>query len=73
VDLRANQRWLRKQRRDLLATIPIDPFMHHVQLSVIEGVIDEMKTPAGAAEFMSWLRERKAAHAAFWATAYLRG
>jgi hypothetical protein len=57
----------------LLATTPIDPFMHHVQLAVIESVVNEMKMPAGAAEFKRWLRERKAAHAAFWATAYLRG
>ena len=55
--------------RELLATTPIDSFSQHVQLSVIEGALDDMKTPASAAEVKRWLRERKAAHAKFWETA----
>jgi hypothetical protein len=72
VELRANQRWLRNRRRELLATIPHDAFMHSVELSVIEGVLDDMKTPAGAAAFKEWLRETKARHKRFWETTYLR-
>jgi len=72
VELRVNQRWVRTRRRELLAIVPEDAFMHGVELSVIEGALDDMKTPSGAAEFRQWLHVKKARHKLFRETACLR-
>ena len=63
---------LRKRRRELLAIVQEDAFMRGVELSVIEGALDDMKTLSGAAEFRQWLHVKKARYRLFWETAYLR-
>ncbi len=72
LELRVNQWWLRKRRRELLAIVPEDAVMHGVELSVIEGALDDMKTPSGAAKFRQWLHAKKARYKLFWETAFLR-